>query len=86
MLRFVSIAVCALALGTPALAQTRLSDQQVLGWRRICSFEDLRPRPAGVREDRTYTTIVGRGEPCPFRYAPPPPERPRRPPAPTRTP
>jgi hypothetical protein len=76
-----SIAVFALAFATPALAQTRLTDQSVLGWKRICSYEDLRPAPAGARGRRGYVMQIGRGEPCPPRYTAPAPDRPNRRPA-----
>jgi hypothetical protein len=80
-MRFVlPISVLALAFGAPALAQSRLTDQSVLGWKRICSYEDLRPAPAGARDQRRYSLVVGRGEPCPFRYTTPAsPVRARRP-------
>jgi hypothetical protein len=68
-----------LALGGPVLAQTRLTDQSVLGWKRLCSYEDLRPAPPGVRSPRNYVMEVGRGEPCPPRYSPPAAQRPTRP-------
>jgi hypothetical protein len=59
----------------PAAAQTRLSDQYVRGTQRYCSYEDLRPPPAGARERRSYVLQVGRGEPCPLRYSAPLPPR-----------
>jgi len=78
-----AIAACALLSGAPGLAQTRLTDQSVLGWRRICSYEDLRPPPPGARDRRTYALQIGRAEPCPPRYTAPaapirrsPPQRP----------
>jgi len=78
----VPIAACAFLFGAPAMAQTRLTDQTVMGWKRICSYEDLRATPAGARNRPAYTLEVGRGEPCPFRYRlPTAAERPRRVPA-----
>jgi hypothetical protein len=69
------IAVTALGLAAlaaaPAAAVPRLVDQQVVGWKRICSYEDSfrSQRAPGAR--RTYSLQVGRGEPCPHRYSAP---------------
>jgi hypothetical protein len=75
------IAACAFACASAALAQTRLTDQSVLGWKRICSYEDMRPAPAGARNRRGYVMEIGRAEPCPPRYTAPRVERPVRRPA-----
>jgi hypothetical protein len=81
-MRFVlPITACAFAFASPALAQTRLTDQSVLGWKRICSYEDMRPAPAGALNRRSYVMEIGRGEPCPPRYTAPRAERPARRPA-----
>ena len=74
-----SIVASTLAFGAPAFAQTRLTDQSVDGWKRICTYEDLRPTPAGVRGPRNFVMEIGRGEPCPPRYSPPAPQRQIRP-------
>ena len=78
-------ALLAMALGAGSVsAQSRLADQYVQGWKRICVYEMLMP-VAGAREgERRPSLQIGRGEPCPRHYARPrrpsnPADRPRRP-------
>ena len=58
-----SIAACVLLLAEPAMAQTRLTDQSVRGWRRICSYEDLRPLPLTARRARLERIFRNPGSP-----------------------
>lgn len=57
------------------MAQGQLVDQQVIGVKRLCVYEDARPTLAVLGEPRRVSLEIGRGEPCPYRYSRPRPER-----------
>ena len=67
---------CSLLAAVPAGAVPRLVNQHVVGWKRICSYEDSNRSFRAPSARRTYSLEVGRGEPCPHRYSPPEPPRP----------
>jgi hypothetical protein len=71
----VPIAACAMLVAASASAQTRIVDQYVRGTKRICVYENLRPRarPGHTLNDNRVAMEVGRGEPCPARYSAPRP-------------
>ena len=67
--------VASVFAAAPAPAQSRLVDEYVRGWQRICIYEMLLPI-AGPRErERRQALEIGRGEPCPARYTRPEPQR-----------
>jgi hypothetical protein len=78
------VLLAALALSAvvapPAAAAPRLVAQHVVGWKRICSYEDSARSQRAPNGLRTYSLQVGRGEPCPHRYSPPEPPREPEPP------
>ena len=67
----------AAALGAaPAAAQSRLVEQYVRGWQRVCVYEMLMPVAGARPGERRRAIEVGRAEPCPARYSrPEPPPR-----------
>ena len=83
--RLAAAALLATALAAvPATAQSRLADEYVDGWKRVCVYELLTIAAGRSPGAGRPSLQVGRGEPCPARYTPPrrPPSRsapPRRP-------
>lgn len=75
MRRFLVLACVACLPATSLAAQGQLVDQQVVGAKRLCIYEDARPTPVTLSEPRRNSVEIGRGEPCPFRYPRPRMER-----------